>query len=149
MFQPSREEVRDFFFETWRKYRAGLDLIGLEPIALQVILLHPEYHAVLDQPERYRHLDYFPEHGETNPFLHMSLHVSIEEQLSIDQPAGIVAAFTQRLQDCGDRHLALHAVLDCLAEMVWRAQRDHLPPDANAYLLCVSTTSTRSSSNRA
>ena len=149
MFKPSREQARRLFFETWRKYRQREILSGIETIALEVILMHPEYQDILADAERYLDKDYLPEAGDTNPFLHMSLHVSIEEQLSIDQPAGIVAAFTQRLQDCGDRHVALHAVLDCLAEMVWRAQRDHLPPDANAYLLCVSTTSTRSSSNRA
>ena len=91
MFNPSREEVREMFFATWRKYRAGEPLAGIETIALQVILLHPEYHAVLDHPERYRDRDYV---DESNPFLHMSLHLALEEQLSIDQPPGIAAAWT-------------------------------------------------------
>jgi ribosomal protein S16 len=134
MFNPSREQVRDFFFETWRKYRSGEPLAGLETVALQIALLHPEYRAVLDDPEHFRDQEYFPELGETNPFLHMSLHMALEEQLSIDQPAGVVERFEKLVASTGDRHNALHEALECLAEMVWRAQRDNAPPDAVAYL---------------
>ncbi len=134
MFNPSREQVRDFFFETWRKYRAGEPLAGLETVALEISLLHPEYHAVLDDPERFREQEYFPELGETNPFLHMSLHMALEEQLSIDQPQGVVGRFGKLIARTGDRHAALHEALECLAEMVWRAQKDSAPPDAAAYL---------------
>src|SRR5436190_23663329 len=86
MFDPSRDQVRDTFFEAWRKYRAGEPLAGIEAIALDVILLHPEYHELLSQPEGFREKDYT---DESNPFLHMSLHMALEEQLSIDQPPGI------------------------------------------------------------
>ena len=134
MFNPSREQVRDFLFETWRKYRAGEPLAGLEAVALEITLLHPEYHAVLDDPARYRDQEYFPELGETNPFLHMSLHMALEEQLSIDQPAGVAGRFASLLSHAGDRHAALHEAIDCLAEMVWRAQKDAAAPDAQAYL---------------
>jgi hypothetical protein len=134
MFNPSRDQVREFFFETWRKYRAGEPLAGLETVALDIALAHPEYHRVLDDPERYREQEYFPELGETNPFLHMSLHMALEEQLSIDQPAGVVAHFARLLAAKGDRHAALHEAVECLAEMVWRSQRDGAPPDATAYL---------------
>ena len=134
MFNPSRDQVRDFFFETWRKYRAGEPLAGLETVALEIALLHPEYRAVLDDSERYRDQEYFPELGETNPFLHMSLHMALEEQISIDQPAGVAARFANLLSHTGDRHAALHEALECLAEMVWRAQKDAAPPDAEAYL---------------
>ncbi len=134
MFNPSRDQVRDFFFETWRKYRAAEPLSGLESIALGIALLHREYHPVLDDPDRYREQAYFPELGETNPFLHMSLHMALEEQLSIDQPAGVVERFNKLVAKAGDRHEALHEALECLAEMVWRSQRDNAPPDAEAYL---------------
>jgi hypothetical protein len=134
MFNPSRDQVREFFFETWRKYRAEEPLAGLENVALGIALLHPEYHHVLDDPARFREQEYFPELGETNPFLHMSLHMALEEQLSIDQPAGVVARFGNLLSRTGDRHEALHEAIDCLAEMVWRAQKDAAPPDAQAYL---------------
>jgi hypothetical protein len=134
MFNPSREQVRDFFFEAWRKYRAGEPLAGLETVALEITLLHPEYHPVLDAPDRFREQEYFPELGETNPFLHMSLHMALEEQLSIDQPQGVAMRFADLVARAGDRHAALHEAIECLAEMVWRAQRDAAPPDPAAYL---------------
>jgi hypothetical protein len=137
MFSPSREQVRDFFFETWRKYRAGEPLAGLEAVALEVALAHPEYHGVLDDPERFRAQDYFPELGETNPFLHMSLHVALEEQVSIDQPPGVAQRVAALAAARGERHAALHDALECLAEMVWRSQRDQAPPDAAGYLECL------------
>ena len=137
MFNPSREEVRQFYFEAWRKHREGEVLAGLDSVAVGVILLHPEYHTVLDNPERYQDRDYRPEAGDTNPFLHMSMHVAIEEQLSIDQPPGIKREFARIAARLGERHAACHEVMECLAETVWRAQRDGMPPDAPAYLECL------------
>ena len=137
MFNPSREQVRKFFFETWGKYRAATPLQGLETVALEVILLHPEYHAVLEAPQRSADRDYTPEMGQTNPFLHLSLHLAIEEQLSIDQPPGIRAAFEQLRARTGDEHDAKHALLECLGEMVWQSQRDGAAPDAQRYLQCL------------
>lgn len=137
MFNPSRDQVRQFFFDAWRKYRERELLAGLEHIAVDVILLHPEYHPVLDAPERYQEREYRPEAGATNPFLHMSMHLAIEEQLSIDQPPGIQFEFARIAGKCGDRHAACHAVMECLGETVWRAQRDAAAPDAQAYLECL------------
>ena len=140
MFDPSRDQVRDTFFEAWRKYRAGEPLAGIETIALDVSLAHPEYHAILAAPERYRDKDYV---GEGNPFLHMSLHMALEEQLSIDQPRGIAGRFAALLERTGERHDALHEAIECLAETVWRAQRDNAPPDGAAYLACLERRSRR------
>jgi hypothetical protein len=137
MFNPSRDQVRELFFGAWRKYRAGLPLVGAEALALDAILLHPEYHALLGAPERYREQEYFPELGETNPFLHMSLHVALAEQLSIDQPRGIVERFGALASRAGGRHAAAHEAIECLAEMLWRSQRDGAPPDGAAYLACL------------
>jgi Domain of unknown function (DUF1841) len=134
MFDPSREQVRDTFFEAWRKYRAGEPLAGIEALALEAILAHPEYHEVLAQPERFHARDY---RDESNPFLHLSLHVALEEQLSIDQPPGLARRFAALLARTGERHAALHEAIECLAETVWRAQRDKAPPDAAAYLECL------------
>ena len=134
MFNPSRDEVREMFFGAWRKYREGVPLAGMDAAALDVILLHPEYHAVLETPKRYRDRDYS---DEANPFLHMSLHLALEEQLSIDQPPGIAHRFQVLLSKFRDRHEALHQALECLAETLWRAQRDGTPPDAGAYLSCL------------
>jgi hypothetical protein len=104
------------------------------PASSPWILLHPEYHGVLSLPGKFREKDYT---DESNPFLHMSLHVALEEQLSIDQPPGIVARWRELLARHGDRHEALHQAIECLAETMWRARRDNAPPDAAAYLACL------------
>lgn len=137
MFAPTREESRRFFFDTWEKYRRGEPLQGLERVALQVIVLHPEYHAILEAPGRYADRDYRPESGEMNPFLHLALHVAVEEQLAIDQPRGIAAAYQRLLGKTGSEHDAKHLVLECLGETLWRAQRDGTPPDETLYIECL------------
>ena len=134
MFNPTRDQVRELFFGAWRKYRDGEPLAGMDSLGLDVILLHPEYHAILELPARYRDQDYV---GEANPFLHMSLHVALEEQLSIEQPPGIAERFRALLARRGNRHDALHEAIECLAETLWRAQRDGAAPDAAAYLDCL------------
>jgi hypothetical protein len=137
MFNPSREQVRQFFFDAWRKYRARQPLAGLETVAVEIALLHPEYHPLLDDPAQFVDAEFTPEQGVMNPFLHMSLHVAVEEQLSIDQPPGIRAEYERVLASRGERHDALHAVLDCLGEAVWKAQREGRVPDSDAYLDCL------------
>ena len=124
MFSPSRAEVRRFFFDAWSKYRANAPLEGLERVAIDIMLQHPEYHVVLDDPERHAESEFPPEAGATNPFLHLSLHLAVAEQLSIDQPRGIAAAFRELAARKDSEHDALHAVVDCLGETVWRAQRE-------------------------
>ena len=134
MFNPSRDDARQMFFGAWRKYRDGVPLAGIEAAALDVILQHPEYHGVLEEPQRYLERDYT---DESNPFLHMSLHLALEEQLSIDQPPGIRGRWEALLRRSAERHDALHHAIECLAETLWRAQRDATPPDAAAYLSCL------------
>ncbi len=137
MFNPTRDQVRDFFFEAWRKFNAQLPLSDLEKIAVEHIVRHPEYHAVLTAPERYQAHEWLPETGESNPFLHLSMHLSISEQLSIDQPIGFKVRYRTLADRLGNEHAAQHAVMDCLAEMIWHAQRHNQPPDAPAYLACL------------
>jgi hypothetical protein len=135
MFNPSRDQARQFLIDSWRKRRGSLPATQLEVLAADLIDLHPEYHELL-QAEDALTREWTPEQGETNPFLHLSLHLAVEEQLSIDQPPGIRAAFEQ-LCARRDRHSALHEILECLGETVWRAQRDRAPPDGDAYLDCI------------
>ncbi len=137
LFNPSRDQVRRFFFDTWTKYKQQQPLTDLEAIATQVIEMHPEYHAVLDKPEHYLEQAYFPEMGTTNPFLHMSLHLSVLEQIGIDQPIGITQAYLKLQQKHEDMHDAQHDLMDCLAETLWQAQQDGKPPDAEIYLDCM------------
>ena len=133
MFNPSREQVRRFFCEAWRKHRARLILEGAEVTAADLIAEHPEYHALLENPEAAVDQEFTPEGGQTNPFLHLSLHLAIADQISIDQPQGIRAAY-QALRLRLEVHDAEHAVLECLGEALWRAQQNGGAIDAEQYL---------------
>ena len=137
MFHPSRDEARRFMIDAWAKFRAGAPLTDLERIVTSIVSMHPEYHALLDEGERHVERDWTPDGGATNPFLHLSLHLAVAEQLSIDQPPGIRAEFERLAAARGDEHAALHAVLECLGETMWQAQRLGTGPDATVYLDCL------------
>ncbi|MDE2140510.1 MAG: DUF1841 family protein, partial [Gammaproteobacteria bacterium] len=113
-------------------------LSALETIVAEVIRLHPEYHTLLaGDPDKTLDHDWLPEGGETNPFLHMGLHIAIREQLSIDRPPGVKAAYAALLERTGNAHAAEHIMLECLAETLWRGQREGRLPDDQAYLACL------------
>jgi hypothetical protein len=137
MFTPTRDEARRFLADAWRKYRAGQPLSTLEQRVVEIVSLHPEYHDLLDGAEKHLERDWSPEAGAMNPFLHLSLHLAVAEQLAIDQPPGMRAEFERLRARSGDTHAALHDVLECLAETVWQAQRTNSPPDGAAYLECL------------
>jgi len=137
MFTPTRDEARQFFFDTWARYRRGEALEALQRTALAIVLMHPEYEPWLDDPERSLRRDFPPEAGDPNPFLHLALHLAVAEQLSIDQPPGIVRRYRRLLQGTRSGHDALHALLECLAETIWHAQRSAAPPDVQVYLACL------------
>jgi hypothetical protein len=137
VFNPTRDQARDFLFDLWAKHEAKAPLTPLESLALDVILEHPEYHAYLGDPEHYRDRDWKPEDGETNPFLHIAMHLAIEEQVSIDQPPGIRAAVEALARHHGSMHDARHDVMDCLAEMIWQSQRNGIGFDNGSYLDCI------------
>ena len=136
MFAPTREQVRRFFCEAWRKHRERLPLDGAEVTAADLITEHPEYHALLEAPEAAVEKEFTPENGQTNPFLHLSLHLAIAEQISIDQPPGIRAAY-QALRQRLEVHDAEHAVMECLGETLWKAQRAGTAIDTAGYLACL------------
>lgn len=137
MFTQDRSQLRQAYIDAWQKYLHKLPMEPLEEIIASVISQHPEYHAILVPDEENLQRDYLPETGDTNPFLHMGMHIAIHEQLSTDRPTGIAAAFQQLVMNSGDAHAAEHAVMDCLGEMLWRAQRDNKLPDEQAYLNCI------------
>ena len=141
MFNPSREQARLFFCDAWRKSRARLPLEGAEVTAAGLIGQHPEYHALLENPEFAVEQEFTPEGGQMNPFLHLSLHLAIADQISIDQPPGIRAAYTA-LRIRLDVHDAEHAIMECLGETLWRAQREGGAMDGEQYLECVQRAAT-------
>lgn len=132
MFAPSRDQVRQFFREAWRKHRERMPLIGAEATVIDLILRHPEYQPLLENDTAISE-EYTPERGETNPFLHLSLHLAIVEQLSIDQPHGIRAAF-EKLAAKHDRHTAEHILLDALGAAIFDAQTSGRPLEPEAYV---------------
>ena len=144
MFTPSQHDVRRFFCDAARKLRDGGPLTPLEDVAARWIDQHPEYRADLADAETAVAAVYAVEAGRTNPFLHLSMHLSISEQVSIDQPRGIRQAFELLAARLGSAHDAQHEVMDCLGEMMWASQRSGLPPDGDAYIDCVRRRATRS-----
>jgi hypothetical protein len=126
-------QYRRFFCEVWRKHRAGTALESLEGMVAHIIAAHPEYHSLLEDPAVLDQ-DYTPESGRSNPFLHMGLHIAIEEQLAADRPAGIRDIYRQLIQRHGDPHDVEHRMAECLAEGIWEAQGNGTAPDESAYL---------------
>lgn len=141
MLQPTREEVRRFFCDAWSKHRAGQTVSPLERIAIACVLEHPEYQQFLADVDKALTADFPVENGRENPFLHLSMHLSLEEQVSIDQPPGVRALLEALQRRHGDRHAAAHEAMECLGEIVWRAQRGSLPADMlainDAYIECL------------
>ena len=138
MFQPSRDDVRRFFAEAWRKRRDAMPATPLETIAGDWIAEHPEHHPELADLEAALAAPASGTGDGPNPFLHLSMHLSISEQVSIDQPPGIRAACERLAAKLGSMHAAQHAAMECLGTMLWESQRSGRPPDGDAYLACVS-----------
>jgi len=129
----NRDELRTFYMEAWRKHRERVPMEPLEAQIADVIALHPEYHSVLENAATLNK-DYTPESGQSNPFLHMGLHLAIREQVATDRPPGIKAAFEAAVNKFGSPHDAEHQMIECLAEALWDAQRSGRAPDEMAYL---------------
>jgi hypothetical protein len=143
MFAPSQSQVRQFFCEVYAKSCASAPLTALEAIAAGWVAEHPEYHAELADVKTAQEAVYSADAGRTNPFLHLSMHLSISEQVSIDQPPGMAQAFALLAARLGSAHAAHHEVMECLGQMLWTAQRSALPPDGQGYIDCVRRRATR------
>jgi hypothetical protein len=134
MFVENRDDARRYFIEVRQKYKDKQPLEPLEQLILDVILAHPEYHGVLDPGGKSFNEDYSPEAGNLNPFLHMSMHIAIKEQIQTDRPAGIRELCTALLEKVNDLHEMEHQAMNCLGESLWLAQRNNSLPDEIAYL---------------
>ncbi len=143
VFSPSPSDVRDFFVEAGRQRRDALPLTPLETIAADWVEAHPEYAADLADADAARAARYGAGSGRENPFLHLSMHLSISEQVGIDQPRGIRQAVEQLTARLGSAHEAQHEVMECLGRMLWEAQRSGRPPDGDGYVDCVRRRATR------
>jgi hypothetical protein len=144
MFTPSQQDVRQFFCATFAKQREGREpLTAIEVLAASWIDEHPEYHADLADEVAALRAVYTVEQGRGNPFLHLSMHLTISEQASIDQPRGLRQAIERLAARYGSLHEAHHEAMECLGEMVWTSQRSGLPPDGQAYVDCLRRRATR------
>lgn len=149
MFAPTPHDVRRFFCGAHAKQAGGAPLTPLEAVAADWIAEHPEYRgdladldaalAAVDSASAGRPA----EPGRANPFLHLSMHLSISEQVAIDQPRGIAQACKLLAARLGSAHAAHHEVMECLGEMMWTAQRNGTAPDGDAYVDCVRRRATR------
>lgn len=136
MFGQDRTELRQMFFTAWKKHQDKQIMEPLEAVVAKIIELHPEYHSLLEDQETVDK-DYTPEMGETNPFLHMAMHISIQEQLSTKRPFGIEQIHQSMLTKIKDPHETEHVMMECLGKMLWEAQSQNRAPDENDYLVCL------------
>ncbi|MEJ2327853.1 MAG: DUF1841 family protein [Chromatiaceae bacterium] len=137
MFTPDRSSMRRFFIDAWKKACAGEPLEALERQIAEVVRQHPEYHGTLTDADVVEDKDFPPEAGQTNPFLHLGLHLAILEQITTDRPAGVRALYQRITAKATDTHQAEHEMMDCLALGLWEAQRAGRKPDETAYLECL------------
>ncbi len=137
MFYTSeRDKLRQVYADVWQKVKKNQPMIALEEMIARVIEMHPEYHAMLNN-EKHLGNEYLPEMGEINPFLHMGMHLGLQEQVSLDRPSGIQAIYQQLGEQTGSVEKTEHAMIDCLAESLWIAQKEQLEPDEQKYLACL------------
>ena len=136
MFGQDRTELRQMFYTAWEKHQNKQLMEPLEAVVAKIIELHPEYHALLENKDTLDR-DYTPEMGQTNPFLHMAMHISIQEQLSTKRPTGIEQLHQSILKKNKDPHETEHLMMECLGKMLWEAQSQNKMPDENDYLTCL------------
>lgn len=134
MLDNSRTDTRRFFFDVWRQMKAGAALEGMASLVREVIALHPEYHALLEDGPRVIARDFGGAPPEHNPFLHMGLHIALREQLGTDRPSGVGAEYARLMLGAPDPHEVEHRMIECLATELWQAQSAGRMPDEQAYL---------------
>ncbi len=134
MFGNDRDQLRRYYGAVWQKAKRGELLEPLEQIIATTLRAHPEYQPLVAAIESALSREYLPDQGQTNPFLHLGMHIAIQEQLHSDRPVGMVAIYQRLCRRLGDSHAAEHAMMDCLGETLWEAQRTGQAPDERAYL---------------
>lgn len=137
LFGQDRDQLRGFYCQAWQDHCQGKPLQPLQAQIVAVVEQHPEYHSLLEQPQQALSGEFLPEAGQTNPFLHMGMHLAIQEQVSTDRPPGIRDLYRQLLERSADTHRLQHRLMECLGEMIWQAQRDGKAPDEARYLECI------------
>ncbi len=132
-----RQQMRAFFKQAWKKKKHGQPLSSLENIITAVLAMHPEYHPLMEGDDTALDQDYSPEGRQSNPFLHMGMHIALHEQLQAGRPAGIREIYVQLCNQLKDSHQAEHQMIECLGSVLWEAQRNNTLPDEKQYLHCL------------
>ncbi len=136
MFGQDRDKTRQYFLNVWQR-RNEANREPLEKQILEVLVWHPEYQPILESGDTALAAEFPPELGQSNPFLHMGLHLALREQVSTDRPIGITDCY-QRLILTGDNpHAVEHEMMEHLMEALWQSQQHGQQPDEQAYLLSI------------
>lgn len=136
-YSKDRNQIRIFFRSSWEKFISKQPVEPLEALVGEVVSMHPEYHPMLENRQDNLDRDYQPEDGQTNPFLHMGMHITLREQFASNHPDGIESIYKKVLNKTGDPHKAEHLMMDCLAESLWQAQRKNELPEDQTYIQCL------------
>jgi len=131
-----RQSIRRVFFLSWKKHRQEKPLEGIERLVVEVILLHPEYQSLLEQVKPTQDIEP-PPAGQTNPFLHMGLHITLLEQLQIDRPPGVLAIYQKLNANQANDHQTQHRMLECLGQWLYSSQAGQAAPSPEVYMECL------------
>lgn len=137
MFTTDRDKLRRFFLQAWQKHQQNQPMEPLEQLIAKTVEMHPEYHATLADGDKAVAREFHAGMGETNPFMHMGMHIALHEQLSTSRPSGIVDIYQGLLAKLRDPHQVEHQMMECLSEVMWLAQKNNQAPDEQAYLACL------------
>lgn len=133
MIINDREQSRQIFYQSWQKHLSNIPMEPMESVIVSVIQIHMEYHSILENPEN-ASFETNNVEGQTNPFLHMGLHIALLEQIATDRPSGITSLYKSMLTKYADEHHLQHQIMDRLEESLWNAQRSGSMPDEQAYM---------------
>ncbi|OED43027.1 hypothetical protein AB833_04715 [Chromatiales bacterium (ex Bugula neritina AB1)] len=134
MFSQDRSKIRQHYLDVWKKANSNEPLDQLEQLIADVMREHPEYHPLFSNPDAAIDSEFYPEHGATNPFLHMGMHIALREQVATDRPAGINDLTRKLLLQYQDSHAMEHEMMEALGQVLWEAQRDNREPDEMVYM---------------
>lgn len=134
IFSQDRSKIRQEYINVWQKANTGIPLEPLEQLIADVLREHPEYHPLFDNPDAAIDSEFYPEHGSTNPFLHMGMHIALREQVATDRPPGITDITRKLLLQYRDSHEMEHQMMEALGQVLWEAQRNNTQPDDQNYM---------------
>lgn len=137
MFADDRDSLRRMYAEAWHRHSRALPMEPIHAQIADVVAIHPEYQGLIEAPDHVVRQEWSPDEGQTNPFLHMGMHLAIRDQVATDRPAGITRVHARLLRRSGDRHAVEHLMMECLGTVLWEAQRRSGGPDEAAYLECL------------